>query len=307
MVTMHLDHVSFTLLEPYNFSWLRRLGSVFCVYAGQDSGNLLFGVERDGMRRFVKYAGARTVDYSGTAAEAVDRLRQAAGVYRELRHPALIGMEETLELPQGFACVYDWFDGKGMHDLNEIDSGVDKDDPRSGYYRYRHLPLEKRLHSLRVLFDFLTYVEDRGFVAVDFYDGSVLYDFKNDITKICDIDLYRPKPLYNHMGPDFWGTKRLKAPEEYILGAEIDSRSNVFTLGALILHLFGAYTREDVGRMYRENAFHPCSREGWILDGPLYDVVRKATEPDKAARYPSMRAFREAFWTAVPKALYCPA
>ncbi len=172
-----------------------------------------------------------------------------------------------LELPNGFACVFDWFDGKGLHDLSEICRGIDKEtDPRSGYYRYRHLPLQKRLRSLRTLFDFLLYVEERGFVAVDFYDGSILYDFGSDTTKICDIDLYRPKPLYNHMGPDFWGTKRLKAPEEYILGAEIDSRTNVFTLGALILHLFGAYTHADIQNMYRESASNPVrGRDGpWM-------------------------------------------
>lgn len=300
MATIHLDYVTFALLEPHDFSWLRRLGAVFCVYPGQDSGNLLFGVERDGIRRFVKYAGARTTEYGGTPEEAVARLRRAAGVYRALAHPALIGMNEVLELPNGFGCVFDWFDGKGLHDLSEICRGIDKEtDPRSGYYRYRHLPLQKRLRSLRTLFDFLLYVEERGFVAVDFYDGSILYDFGSDTTKICDIDLYRPKPLYNHMGPDFWGTKRLKAPEEYILGAEIDSRTNVFTLGALILHLFGAYTHADIQNMYRESAFQPCPREGWALDGPLYDIVRRAVEPDKADRYPSMRAFGEAFWSAV--------
>ena len=99
MATIHLDYVTFALLEPHDFSWLRRLGAVFCVYPGQDSGNLLFGVERDGIRRFVKYAGARTTEYGGTPEEAVARLRRAAGVYRALAHPALIGRNEVLELP----------------------------------------------------------------------------------------------------------------------------------------------------------------------------------------------------------------
>ena len=76
MATIHLDYVTFALLEPHDFSWLRRLGAVFCVYPGQDSGNLLFGVERDGIRRFVKYAGARTTEYGGTPEEAVARLRR---------------------------------------------------------------------------------------------------------------------------------------------------------------------------------------------------------------------------------------
>lgn len=104
---------------------------------------------------------------------------------------------------------------------------------------------------------------------------------------------------FGRESPETGLPKRLKAPEEYILGAEIDSRTNVFTLGALILHLFGAYTHADIQNMYRESAFQPCPREGWALDGPLYDIVRRAVEPDKADRYPSMRAFGEAFWSAV--------
>ncbi len=29
MATIHLDYVTFALLEPHDFSWLRRLGAVF--------------------------------------------------------------------------------------------------------------------------------------------------------------------------------------------------------------------------------------------------------------------------------------
>jgi len=55
---------------------------------------------------------------------------------------------------------------------------------------------------------------------------------------ICDIDFFREKPVINDMGQDWWGTKRFKAPEEYILGAKIDEDTNVFTLGALIFDFF---------------------------------------------------------------------
>lgn len=34
-----------------------------------------------------------------------------------------------------------------------------------------------------------TYVESKGYVAVDFYDGSLLYNLNANETKICDIDV----------------------------------------------------------------------------------------------------------------------
>lgn len=42
-------------------------------------------------------------------------------------------------------------------------------------------------------------IEAKGYVAVDFYDGSILYDFNSNTTKICDIDLYQKKPFINTM------------------------------------------------------------------------------------------------------------
>lgn len=76
-------------------------------------------------------------------------------------------------------------------------------------------------------------------VAVDFYDGSILYDFHNHQTKICDIDFYRQVPAINDIGEQFWGAARSKSPEEYTLGAPIDARTNVFTMGAIAFGLLG--------------------------------------------------------------------
>lgn len=76
-------------------------------------------------------------------------------------------------------------------------------------------------------------------MAVDFYDGSILYDFVNDETKICDIDYYRRKPTVNDLGENFWGSSRFKSPEEFILDAPIDEVTNVFNMGATAFVLLG--------------------------------------------------------------------
>ena len=46
-----------------------------CGFDQQDSGNLSFGVERDGHKKFIKYAGARTIAYEGTMKDAIERLK----------------------------------------------------------------------------------------------------------------------------------------------------------------------------------------------------------------------------------------
>lgn len=65
--------------------------------------------------------------------------------------------------------------------------------PYSPFVKLRNLPLKERISILTKIYEFATFVEAKGFVMVDFYDGSILYDFKNGEFYICDIDF-----LVNH-------------------------------------------------------------------------------------------------------------
>ena len=78
----------------------------------------------------------------------------------------------------------------------------------------------------------------QGMGIVDFYDSSIIYDFEKDIVSFCDIDLFRKAPTYNDIGEKYFGTSRLKAPEENILGSIIDEKTNLFTLAAIIFDIF---------------------------------------------------------------------
>lgn len=289
-MNIKLDNVEFELKEYHDFSWLHKLGTVFSVYYNQDSGNLLFGVEKNGVKKFVKYAGAKPIEYEGTPEDAISRLEKAVIIYENIKHPNLIKFEQVIKCPDGIAIVFEWFDGRGMHEAWTF-SKCSKLELASPYYKYLHLPIEKRLRSMGTIFEFLTYVESIGYVAVDFYDGSIMYDFKLDVTKICDIDFFRRKPAINEIGENFWGSKRFKPPEEYILGAKIDGDTNAFTMGAIILHLFGNYSDSEVSQMYQRNVFFACSLENWTLSKQLYDVVLKAVENDRSKRYNSMSDF----------------
>src|SRR5690606_9424148 len=100
----------------------------------------------------------------------------------------------------------------------------------------------------------------RGYIALDFYDGSIMYDFALDETRICDIELYAQKPVFNTMGR-MWGSSRYMSPEEFQLGEEIDERSNVFHMGATAFQLFAGG---------KERNF-----DLWEASEPLYNIALK--------------------------------
>jgi len=278
-VEYSVGDVRFRLREPHDLEWLASLGRVFRAFDQQDSGNIAFGVEKDGRKLFVKYAGARPMDYAGDPKDAVLRLEKAVPLYSALEHPRLIRLIDHFRTASGgYAAVFEWFEGECLHSHWSFAGAAKYGHPDSPFYRYRQLPLERRLRSLEAVFSFHEFAESQGYVAVDFYDGSILYDFANDETKICDIDFYRKAPSVNDMGESFWGAARSKAPEEFELGAPIDARTNVFTMGAIAFGLLGGETDRSFSK--------------WEAGGALYEVALRAVSPDRESRFDSVRTFK---------------
>ncbi|MEK4486007.1 serine/threonine protein kinase [Psychrobacillus sp. FSL H8-0484] len=285
--TITLGKVSFQLKELHDFEWLTRLGQVFCVFDEQDSGNISFGIEIDGLKRFVKYAGAKTLRYSGSPEDAIARLKSCASLYEDLNHPHLVNLVEYFEVEKGYALVFDWFDGECLHPHWSFPPPQKYNHPDSPFYRFKKLPIEYRLKSLNSIFEFHVNVEKNNYVAVDFYDGSILYDFKNNITKICDIDLYMKRPFINFMGR-LWGSSRFMSPEEFMLDAVIDERTNVFNMGAIAFGLLGG----ELDRSFLK----------WDAGQELYEIAVKAVEEDKSCRYSSVEEFYKAWKVVLLKA-----
>ncbi|HIW35280.1 MAG TPA: serine/threonine protein kinase [Candidatus Paenibacillus intestinavium] len=280
LFTYSFDNVNFELKEKVDFTWLKEMGYVFEVFSQQDSGNICFGVEQDGQKKFVKYAGVRTVEYEGEPAVAVMRLKRAIPLYYELKHSSLIEIECDFMIGAGYAAVFKWFDGECLHAHWSYPPPAKYTDPNSPFYKYRQLPIKKRLESLNSIFNFHVFIEEKNYVAIDFYDGSILYDFVNEETRICDIDLYERKPFFNNMGR-LWGSSRFMSPEEFELGSEIDSRSNVYTLGAIAFGLLGGELDRTI--------------EKWEANKELYKVAYTAVENDKRKRYQTVSEFYEAW------------
>lgn len=261
-----IDGRPYKLKAPFDFSFLASYGRVFKVFDDQDSGNICFGTEREGQRYFIKFAGAPTEAYDGTAEDAVRRLKAALPVYRDLSGSGLEQFVQAEETGGGYALIFRWAQGSCMGRAYP-----------AAHRRFMSLPVKARLKVFRDILVFLEHVHACGYVAVDFYDGSILYDFETDKTTVCDIDFFRKKPCINDMGR-MWGSGRFMSPEEYRLGAELNERTNVYTAGAFAFALFGGYSR---------------SRDRWPLGEASYQAAAKATAEDPGGRQPSIRQFRK--------------
>lgn len=268
------DNVPYKLAKPYDFGFLRSYGKVFKVFDDQDSGNICFGTEKDGKKYFIKFAGAPTARYSGDPEEAVKRLQASAQVYRDLAHENLIKLVKTEEAGGGYAAVFEWAAGESMGRMYPLSRR-----------KFMAMPDETKFRVFMDVLAFHAYAEEHGYTAIDFYDASVMYDFTENKTVICDIDFYAKKPYINMMGR-MWGSSKFKSLEEYEYGAEIDGVSNIYTMGAFGFALFADYGREQ---------------KNWRFSGELYNVIKKAVSAERSERQQSVRELIAEWKTALQK------
>ncbi|WP_318246436.1 phosphotransferase [Rossellomorea aquimaris] len=263
----YIDQIPYKLKSPYDLSFIEEYGEVFKVYDDQDSGNICFGVQNGEHKMFIKFAGAPTARYAGQPEEAVAELKAAVKVYEDLRHPHLISLIRGEEVGGGYAAIFEWTDGECMGKMY----------PRSRE-KFMEMPDSTKMDVFRDILDFHIHVAEQGYVAIDFYDGSILYDFAKKETLICDIDLYSKRPYINPMGR-MWGSSRFMSPEEYEQGAVIDNITNVYLMGATAFALFGGERDRSI--------------EKWRLSSDLYEVAMKAVSDDREKRQQSLEELKE--------------
>ena len=191
-------------------------------------------------------------------------MKATVPVYEALRHKNLIEYVTSEEIGGGFAVIFKWAGGECMGRMYP-----------ASRQKFMAMPTETKLRVFRDILSFFDYVASAGYVAIDFYDGSIMYDFDNKHTTICDIDFYRKIPCKNDMGR-MWGSSRFMSPEEYKLGAVLDEITNVYTVGATAFALFADYSR---------------GREAWSLSDELYSIALKAVCDERRERQQSIKRF----------------
>ncbi|MCW2793620.1 MAG: hypothetical protein JWO76_2718 [Nocardioides sp.] len=218
--------------------YVRRHGTVLAEFGHltQESGNVSWLVDVGGTRLFVKTAGSTDAPVPGAPTPYFDHagrvrlLRNAVELASSCAHPALPRLLNVIESPYGPALVYEAARGELVHVPRER-----RGDPASAYQRFGHLQADRLLGVFDVLVDLHVDLAAAGWVACDLYDGCLLVDFATASLSVVDLDTYRRGPSVNDMGRMF-GASRFMAPEELELGAPIDERTTVFTLGRLVWH-----------------------------------------------------------------------
>ncbi len=253
-------------------TYLEQKGEIFRVFRWQDSGCISYGVESGGKKWFVKYS---------KQPQGIESLQRAETLHNQVQHQALANIHNVVSCPEGLALIYDWLPGEVLYDYITHRGQQGRNNPGSPHYRFRNLPVEKILTALDTIFDLHLLLAEEGFIAVDFYDGCIMYDFETEYTSVIDLDEYRLGQFALDM-ERLPGSRRFMAPEEYVKGSQIDQVTNVFTLGRTVVELLGSGSIE---RLRGSEA--------------IKAAIRRAVDPDRAQRYPSVKAFVEAWNLAI--------
>lgn len=266
-------------------TYVRECGNVLREFnhLAQDSGNVSWLVESAGQHVFVKTAGIPGPPVTGAPVPYFDHagrvrlLRNAADLARSCDHQALPALLNVIESPMGPALVYEAACGDPIRVPSE-----QRGDPTSPYQRLAHLPASALFGLFDMLIDVHVALATAGWVAGDLYDGCLIVDFRVPTLSVIDLDSYRRGPTINDMGRMF-GSTRFMAPEEFELGAQIDERTTVFTLGRIVWH-FATRLTEDPAEF--------CGT------ADVASVIQQACEPHPADRYASVADLASA-WNGV--------
>ncbi len=257
-----------TSLDPATY--LQSLGRILATFDAsiQDSGNVSFALEAADRRWFVKTAGdPQSAGAPLPHPARVNLLLNARDMALAARHPVLPGFHGLIETAWGPGLIYDWVAGQVLGGPL-----ARKEDPEGPFQRFRRLPPHTLSATLGQVIDLHRRLADAGWVACDFYDGTLMYDFDQDRIWVIDLDLYRRGAFTNEMGRMF-GSTRFMAPEEFERGARIDEQTTVFNLGRAISVFMGDATLDP-------GTFRGAGHE--------YETMIRACEPDRASRFPGI-------------------
>ena len=280
--TAHASHDELVLQWPERIdvplsAFLPTVGQVVRRFGDRvDSRTTIVGIETESGRLVVKHA----VDD-----ESVGWLESAIRFHAAVSHPSIPPVIHHLTTPDGLAIVERWAPGDVLVDT--FDPSVpDRDDPQSPYRRFLRLPVSEITDALRQLIHAHVAVTGAGFVAVDLYDGCLVYDFERHELSLIDLDMYRPDRFVLETDRQY-GSSAYMAPEEWQRGATIDERTTVFTLGRFTLVLLGC-DRDG-----------PPDRADFRGSDSLFEISMRACAGDPTVRYQSVAALCQAWSAAI--------
>ena len=229
--------------------------------------------EHDALPRLAVIKRLRDVVQAGSA---FSRALENEGVtLSALQHPAVVTLYELVKTEQSLALVLEYLDGTRLDALLSRAGGK--------------VTSEVAIAVGAVLADALAHVHERGFVHRDVKPSNVLVT-KSGQLKLFDLGASTPalpeaggaRPRASRSDGELaFGTPAYLAPEE-ILGAEVDGRADVFSLGVVLFELasgerpFGARAKLAVAPPLADKVTH--------VDAGLAEQVARCLAPSAAER-----------------------
>lgn len=258
------------LLAAKGAEILRRFGD------RTDSRSAVLGVQVGDDRYVVKQAAADDPESMGW-------LESAIRFHAQVRHEVIPTVVHHVTTADGLAVVEEWAPGQILVDRYD-DAELPPEHPRSTLRRFLARPPDELSGAVGQIVDAHTAVADAGFVAVDLYDGCVLYDFDARTVRLIDLDHYRPGPYTLDVDRQL-GSAGYMPPEEFTRGATVDERATVFTLGRMALVYLGCEKNGAARRAHFRGS------------ATQFAIASHACRPDPDDRIPTVRALHEA-WSA---------
>lgn len=224
-------------------------------------------------RAWIATANGETYFLKWVTTEKYERMLAKDAIISALElHPAITRLFNLVETADGMLLVYENVDGE------VLDREVRK--------RFFALPVATKLAALQTIFAALAAIVEAGWIIGDFYEGNVIYDFDTEAIRIFDFECFERGSGYVLQLDCSYGSSRLRPPEEYVRGAWIDQRANVYTLGR-----------------YAINALSSRIDEAWQTEfqgnQSLARVLEQATRRNPHQRYQTVRAFVDAFGSSI--------
>ncbi|TWT91910.1 serine/threonine-protein kinase [Neorhodopirellula pilleata] len=194
--------------------------------------------------------------------------------------------------------VYDAGKIAGQHYYSmDLVEGV----PWSQYVRKQRPDRAKVLQQLIEVLDAIAYAHSQGIVHRDLKPSNILID-KHGKACVVDFGLAKHRDLesegLSEQG-DVIGTLNFMSPEQASGNVALtDSRSDVYSLGAVLVYLLGnglsvakLGERQDYIRLLSEGALQKQALELLEMDPALREILMKALAPQPSQRYQDADAF----------------
>jgi len=255
---------------------LNEIGWARAVSGQPSSGAISYRVTLDDQDWFLK---------TGPTDASARALRRVVDLHARVVHPAIVPVLNSFHTAGVPVTVGPWRDG---HVLLRSTTRRHPQSPRidESLPRFRALPLATVHAALDTILDAHLALDAAGYVAVDPYDGCLLYDFATARMHLVDLDDYQPPfvpiPASRSGGPNAfaaatqtrWDSRNTRADTVYLLGR---------TLRLLM----------DAG----------SGERAWRGTLAQLAVVERATSVRPAARHPHVAALTEAWRAATPETL----